>query len=117
MLVRLPSLTVTRTLMRSPRSPLPAVARFSVVPVGARDVGAVARPLVAGGERVALGVVARHRGGQRLAGGGQAGAIVTVSTTGAVLAAGDRPGERVGRRCHWRAVTVIVTLTRPARMP
>ena len=46
-LVRLPSLTVTRTRMRSPLSPLPARGEVERRAGGARDVGAVARPLVA----------------------------------------------------------------------
>ena len=35
-LLTVPSLTVTRTRIRSPRSPLPAVARLSVAPVAPR---------------------------------------------------------------------------------
>ena len=62
-----PSLTVTRTRIRSPWSPLPAVARSSVEPVAPAMSSAVARPLVARGQRVAVGVVARDGRRQRLA--------------------------------------------------
>ena len=54
--------------MRSPRSPLPAVARLSVGVVAPAMSMPVRRPLVARRERVALGVVARDGGGQRLVG-------------------------------------------------
>ena len=67
-LLAVPSLTLTRTRIRSPLSPLPAVARFERGARGAGDVGAVAAPLVARGERVAVGVVARDVRGQRLVG-------------------------------------------------
>ena len=54
---------------------------------GAGDVDAVARPLVGGGERVAVGVVAGDGRRQRLRRwSGPAGAMVTESTTGAVFA-------------------------------
>ena len=64
---------------------------------GADDVDAVARPLVARGQRVALGVVAGHGGGQRLAGrragrGDRDG----VDDRRGVGRRRDRPGERVG---------------------
>ena len=52
-------------------------------------------PLVARGERVALGVVARDGGGQRLAVVGATGVIVTRVDDRRRVGGRDRPGERV----------------------
>ena len=80
----------------------------------AHDVEPVERPLVARGQRVAVGVVARHRGGEQLVRRRRCRRDVTVSTTGGELAGGETDQVRVSVAVRVPSLTVTTTLCVPA---
>ena len=115
-LVTVPSLTVTRTLDQVAAVAVAGGGEVQRRARGAGDVEARARPLVARGQRVAVGVVARDVGRQRLVVvTGEAGVIVTVSTTGGVLAGGETVQVNVSVAVRVPSLTVIVDVVRCRR--